>query len=92
MDKTALLDHIGEDSIAQVLLNEVPSQFLEKPLSETGLKPKHNILVMLLERAGSKAQPAPAQTVFAAGDKLTVFGNYVEIRKVFQAEERFEEG
>lgn len=87
-----LLDHIGGDSIAQVLLNEVPSQFLEKPLSETGLKPEHNILVMLLERTGGKAQPATAQTVFAAGDKLTVFGNYAEIRKVFQAEERFEEG
>ena len=33
--------------------------------------------------------PATANTVFAAGDKLTVFGRYEEICRVFHARERF---
>jgi hypothetical protein len=84
-----LLDYIGEDSIAQVILHDVPESLRDLPLSETGLKPNHNILVMLLERRGGKAEPPNAQTVFLPGDKLTVFGNYRTISKVFEAKERF---
>ena len=84
-----LLDYIGEDSIAQVILHDVPESLRDLPLSETGLKPNHNILVMLLERKGGKAEPPNAQTVFLPGDKLTVFGNYRTISKVFEAKERF---
>lgn len=84
-----LLDYIGEDSIAQVNLHVVPESLRDLPLSETGLKPNHNILVMLLERKGGKAEPPNAQTVFLPGDKLTVFGNYRTISKVFEAKERF---
>ena len=84
-----LLDYIGEDSIAQVNLHVVPESLRDLPLSETGLKPNHNILVMLLERRGGKAEPPNAQTVFLPGDKLTVFGNYRTISKVFEAKERF---
>ncbi len=86
-----LLDYLGEDSIAQVTLHEVPAAFCDLPLSETGLKPAHNIMVMLVEHKGEKPEAASAQTVFRAGDKLTVFGNYHEISKIFDAKERFEE-
>ena len=47
---------------------------------------------MLVERPGQKARPAGADTVFAAGDKLTVFGDYTLICKTFHARERFTEG
>ena len=85
-----LIDYLGEDSIAQVKLHDVPEAFREKPLSETGLKPVHNILVMLIEKPGKKAEPAGAATVMEAGDKLTVFGNYKTICAVFEAKERFD--
>ena len=61
----------------------------DKPLSESGLKEKHNILVMLVESGTGKAEPANARTVFYPGDKLTVFGNYATISRVFHARERF---
>ena len=86
-----LIDYIGEDSISQVTLHTVPEAFRDLPLSETGLKMEHNILVMLIEHRGQKAEPATAQTVFLPDDKLTVFGNYQTIAKVFAAKERFDE-
>ena len=86
-----LMDYIGEESIAQVTLNELPEEFQGKPLSESGLKTKHNILVMLIESEGGKAEPATAQTIFQLGDKLTVFGDYATLRRVFHARERFSE-
>lgn len=83
-----LLDYIGEESIAQVNLNKVPQKYQGVPLSETGIKNEHNILVMLVDRG--KTVPAEADTVFQSGDKITVFGNYAVICKVFDAQERFD--
>ncbi len=82
-----LLDYIGEDSIVQVVLKRVPEPFADKPLSQTGLRSEHNLLVMLVDRG--KAVPAAADTVFQPGDKLTVFGNYQTICNVFETHERF---
>ena len=85
------MDYIGKDSIAQVTLYEVPEELQDKPLSESGLKEKHNILVMLVEAGTGKAEPATARTVFHPGDKLTVFGDYATVSRVFRARERFSE-
>ena len=84
-----LMDYIGNDSIANVILKEVPESLKEKTLAESGLKTEHNILIMLIERDGIKPEKARAETVFKPGDTLTVFGQYKEISRVFQAEERF---
>ena len=86
-----LLDYLGEDSIAQVTLVEVPEAYREKRLADTKLKQDHNIMVMLVETDGKKAQPAKASTVFQNGDKLTVFGNYATVCRVFNAKESLEE-
>ena len=86
-----LMDYIGKDSIAQVTLYEVPEELQGKPLSESGLREKHNILVMLVESGTGKAEPATARTVFRPGDKLTVFGDYAAVSRVFRARERFNE-
>ena len=85
------MDYIGQETIAQVSLNEVPEELQSKPLSESGLKTEHNIMVMLVEHPGRQAEPANARTVFQPGDKLTVFGNYAVIGQVFHARERFSE-
>lgn len=86
-----LLDYLGEDSIAQVTLVEVPEAFREKTLAKINLRAEHDIMVMLIEKPGKKAVPAGAKTVMEAGDKLTVFGDYKKIAAVFSAEERFSE-
>ena len=85
------LDYIGTDSIALVTLHEIPEQYQGLTLSQTGLKADTGILVMLVEKPGSKAVPAGADTVFEVGDQLTVFGSYSMICKAFHAKERFAE-
>ncbi len=84
-----LMDYIGHAAIANVILREVPAFLQGKPLSESGLRSEHNIMVMLVERDGYKVEAATAGTVFMPGDRLTVFGNYKEIKSVFRANERF---
>ena len=84
-----LLDYIGTDSIALVTLHQIPEQYQGVPLAKLGLKEDTGILVMLVEHPGKKAEPAGANTVFAEGDKITVFGDYATICKAFHARERF---
>ena len=84
-----LIDYIGQASIAQVTLHSVPEEFREIPLAETGLKTEKNILVMLVEKEGRQAEAAQAATVFSDGDKVTVFGDYGNICRTFNAKEQF---
>ena len=85
-----ILDYIGQDSIALVSLRTIPKELEGKTLSEMGLRAKENILVMLLERGNSKAVPAGPETSFLSGDKLTVFGSYKSICRVFEVSEAFD--
>ncbi len=84
-----LMDYIGTDSIALVTLHHIPEAYRGLSLSEMSLKNDTGILVMLVERPGQKAVAADADTVFAIGDKITVFGDYSTICKTFHARERF---
>ena len=84
-----LLDYIGTDTIAVVTLNNIPEEYRGLTLAETRLKAETAILVMLVERPGSKPVAAGANTVFEVGDKITVFGGYSIICKSFHAKERF---
>ena len=84
-----LVDSIGHDSIAQVTLRNVPQALQGKTLAEMDIKTKENIMVMLIERADKTVETAGANTVILQGDKLTVFGNYKSISRVFEAKERF---
>ena len=85
-----LIDHIGKGAIAQVDLKKVPESLSGVRLADSGLKEKHNILIMLVEHRGSKIEAPAAATEFVAGDRLTVFGDYKTICRVFHASERFE--
>ena len=84
-----LMDYIGHDSIANVIVKEVPEELAGKTLAESRLKQEHSIQVLVVERNGIKMERAKAETVFMPGDRLTVFGPYKEILQVFRAEERF---
>ncbi len=84
-----LMDYIGSDTIALVTLNNIPEQYQGVSLADMKLKAETGILVMLVEKPGSKAVPAGADTVFEPGDQLTVFGDYAMICKTFHAKEKF---
>ena len=84
-----ILDYIGSDSIVQVNLNHIPDEHRGKTLAESNLRAEQNIMVMLVERKGSKAVAATADTVFEPGDRLTLFGDYLTICRAFDAREYF---
>ena len=84
-----LLDYIGTDSIAVVTLHNIPEEYQEITLAQMGLKTDTGIMVMLVEHPGKKPEPAGADSVFAVGDRLTVFGDYTTICRTFHAKERF---
>ena len=84
-----LVDNISSESIAQIALRHIPEEYQGMTLAETRLRAETGILVMLVERQGSKPMPAQADTVFETGDKLTVFGDYQTICKTFHAREHF---
>ena len=86
-----IIDYIGEETIAVVTLLNVPETMRDKALAELNLRREEGILVLLVEKPGQKAAPAGAETVFAVGDKLTVFGDYTRIRQVFEAREQFDD-
>ena len=82
-----LVDNIGTESIVQVTLRHIPEEYENLSLAETKLRAETGILVMLVERGGSKPMAAQADTVFEVGDKLTVFGDYKTICATFHARE-----
>jgi len=86
-----MLGYIGTETIAQVTLKYIPEEYQGVSLAEMGLRAATGIMVMLLERPGKKPEPAGPDTVFAVGDKLTVFGDYAAICRTFHAKESFDE-
>ena len=84
-----LMDYIGRDSIANIILKEVPEDLVGKTLAESRLKQDHNITVLLVEREGIEVEAGKSDTVFKPGDRLTVFGPYKVISQIFHTEERF---
>ncbi len=85
-----LIDHIGQGTIAQVHIHNVPEGLRGKRLFESRIKEDHNILIMLVEDRNGKIEPPHKDTVFSEGERLTVFGEYRNICRVFDAIEHFE--
>ena len=86
-----IIDQFGSMTIARVTLHTVPEAMRGKTLAKMGLKPKRNILVLAVERSDGRTESPSADTGFAFGDRVTVFGDYAAICKVFDAKERFSE-
>ena len=86
------IDEIGPQTVAKVTLNNVPEALRNKPLLSMDLKPAHNILVLMVERADHTVVAPTGQTMFQYGDCVTVFGDYRQICQIFQAHERFTDG
>lgn len=83
------IDELGPQTIARVTIKTVPEELEEKTLSQLALKPKRDILVLMVEHADHSTENPTAKTVFHPGDRITVCGDYRKICQVFQARERF---
>ena len=84
-----IIDQFGSQTIARVTLSTVPEAMRGKSLARMGLKPKRNILVLAVEHVDGSTESPSADTCFAFGDRVTVFGDYAPICREFNAKERF---
>lgn len=83
------IDELGPQTIARVSVKTVPEEMVDKTLSQLALKPRRDILMLMVEHIDRTTENPTAKTVFHPGDRITVCGDYRQICKVFQARERF---
>ena len=88
-NSVSVVDQMGNQTIARVILHKVPDFLAEKPLAKTGLRAAHNLIVLMIEREDGTHENPVAKSVFQDGDRVTVFGDFREILTVFEAKERF---
>ncbi len=78
-----LLDNYGRDAIAQVDIQCVPAILDGKTLAESELKNRYKMNFLMLKRRG-KVRDVTKDTIFQKDDIVVIFGNYLNIKDLFQ--------
>ena len=84
-----IIENIEGKSIVTVKLNKIPEDLENKTLLDSGLKNKHNIIVLLIETKNHEINDVHANTIMKTGDIVTMYGDYHKICKVFNAKELY---
>ena len=83
-----LVEDYGAMVVAHVFLHRVPEMLQGKPLSETGIMARYNIMVMMVKEPNEEAKQANADTVLKQNDVIIVLGKRRAIREVFEKKTR----
>lgn len=79
-----LLDIYSGRAMAEIYLEFVPTILDDTPLASSMLKETYDIQILLLKRGGEVGTAVNGETVLHAKDIVIVFGNYKNIRAVFE--------
>lgn len=79
-----VLDSYGENVVAEITLSSVPNILKGIALENTPLKSQYNINIMLLKREYDYMRIISEGTVLQKGDTIVVFGEYKNIRLIFE--------
>ena len=82
-----MLDNYGKDAMAEVYLNRVPEFMVDVSLSQTNIKEKYRLIVLMLKR-GNKVIDVNKDTIFKKGDILVVFGPTNSIVNAFNKKKK----
>lgn len=77
-----VLEEIGENVIAQVFLNFVPSDLENKTLAEIDITNKYDILILTITNSENKILHVKASTILENGSIVTVMGKKKSILEV----------
>lgn len=83
-----LMESYGKMVVAHVYLRNVPEMLRDVTLSESGIRTKHNIMVMMVKGLRQEAQQADANTILHPHDLIIVLGRMEDIREVFVKADR----
>lgn len=79
-----VLDSYDENVLAEIVLTNIPVLIKGKSIEASNLSSLYNINVMLLKREYDYMRPINANTVLEEGDTIVVFGDYKNIRQIFE--------
>ena len=77
-----LIDNYGKDAMAEVTVNRLPEQFSDTTLFSSGIKENNHCVVLVVKRDDIPIT-IDKNTIIKEGDKITLFGPYLQIKKVF---------
>ena len=84
VNRILLVERYGDMVVAHIYLHTVPEILRDTTLSASGLRSKHNIMVMMVKGLRIEARQADADTVLRPHDIIMVLGNLKDIREVFE--------
>jgi len=77
-----LIDNYGKDAMAEVTVNRLPDQFKDTTLFRSRIKEDNHCTVLVVKRDDMPIT-IDKDTIIKKGDKITLFGPYLQIKKVF---------
>lgn len=82
MNIVTILDNYGKDVIAEVLINTMPEPLIHRDLKEIGLKKNFDCTILMIKRKNRMIEVS-ASSVLEVKDRVVLFGNSQEIKKLF---------
>ncbi len=77
-----LIDNYGSDAMAEVEIYILPDILENKKLFESKIKTEYNLNVLTITR-NEQSIPVTKDTIIELNDKIVVYGNYNNIKKIF---------
>ena len=79
-----LVERYGDMAVAHIYLHTVPEILRNTTLAASGIRSKHNIMVLMVKGLRIEARQADADTVLRPHDIVMVMGNLKDIYEVFE--------
>ena len=90
VDKTnelTLLNNYGGNALIEIDIDEVPKELENIKMKDSHLTDRYNINIVVIKRKDEYLF-ADAETVIQSGDKITLFGPYVNIKHLFKNDDK----
>lgn len=78
------INSYSDKAIVEIMLANIPAFLYGVALAQTHLKEEYGIHILFIKRGGIGIEKISGETVLMAKDTLLVFGNYKNIKKVFE--------
>lgn len=79
-----ILDYVGEFVLAEVQVNRLPELLRDKTVSQSSLKKRYSISVLMIKRPGILISDVSGAVSVRPKDRLILFGPLSGIRSLFQ--------
>ncbi|MGL5001125.1 MAG: TrkA C-terminal domain-containing protein [Cetobacterium sp.] len=75
--------------IAEVSITNIPEELMNKKLKNSYVRSNYNLQILTVIKENKNTEPVTGETILENGDKIIVFGNLKNIKKLFIKEKQF---